>query len=180
MSTIPPYQMGDPQGGPPMKSTTNVWVWVLVGLAGMCVLCGAIGAAVLFPVFAQARQTARLSSSMSSAKQVSNSLALYTSDFDDRFPPMDSGANIVSAIHPYIKNSRLETSAMSYEWNLGLSRLDSKTIENQSALWLFVVPPPTGSKKQTVAFTDYHVRNYDVEEVSSVTAIKPIIAPPVK
>ena len=172
--------MSDPQGGPPQKSTTNVWLWVVLGLAGTCVLCGVIGAAVLFPVFAQARQTARLTSSMSSAKQVSTSLALYTSDFDDRFPPMDSGANVVPRLHPYIKNSRLETLAVGYEWNQALSRLDSKTIDNQSALWMFVVPPPTGSKKQTVAFTDFHVKNYGVDEISPITAVKPVIKPPSK
>lgn len=170
--------MSDPQGGPPQKSTTNVWLWVVLGLAGTCVLCGVIGAAVLFPVFAQARQTAKLSSSMSSAKTFATCVAIYMSDFDDRFPPMDNGPSIVEKIKPYAKNSRLETLAKGYEWNTALSLLDSKKIENAPDLWMFVATQPPDVKKEVIAFADTHVTIKKREEILTVTAIQPKMSKP--
>lgn len=178
MSTIPPFQMGDPQGGPPQKSTTNVWVWVLLGLAGTCVLCGAIGAAVLFPVFAQARQSAKLSGSMSSARSIATAMSMYMSDFDGRFPPMDNGPSIVEKVKPYVKSSRLETLAKGYEWNTALSRLDSKKIENGSELWMFVATQPPDVKKEVVAFADTHIKILKREEISAITSVQPKISRP--
>jgi prepilin-type N-terminal cleavage/methylation domain-containing protein len=46
----------------------------------------AILAAILFPVFAQAREKARQSSCMSNLKQMSLGILQYTPDYDDAFP----------------------------------------------------------------------------------------------
>ena len=46
----------------------------------------AILAAILFPVFAQAREKARASACMSSLKQIGLSLVQYTQDYDEVFP----------------------------------------------------------------------------------------------
>ena len=178
MSNIPPFQMGDPQGGPPQKSTTNVWLWVVLGLAGTCLLCGVIGAAVLFPLFAQARQSAKLSGSLSGAKSVATSLAIYMSDFDDRFPPMDNGPSIVEKIKPYVKSTRLETLAKGYEWNTALSRLDTKNIENSPELWMFVATQPSDIKREPVAFVDTHVKIIKREEIPTITAVRPKMSKP--
>lgn len=46
----------------------------------------AILAAILFPVFARARENARRASCMSNLKQVSLAIMQYTQDYDERYP----------------------------------------------------------------------------------------------
>ena len=53
----------------------------------------AILAAILFPVFAQAREKARQTSCLSNMKQLFNALIMYRQDFDGSMPgPANSGA----------------------------------------------------------------------------------------
>ena len=47
----------------------------------------ALLAAILFPVFARARENARRSSCQSTLKQIGLSIAQYSQDFDERYPP---------------------------------------------------------------------------------------------
>ena len=70
----------------------------------------AILAAILFPVFAQAREKARQTSCLSNMKQLGIALASYTQDYDEGFPratgmgggfPSNSWGTV---IQPYIKN----------------------------------------------------------------------------
>jgi prepilin-type N-terminal cleavage/methylation domain-containing protein len=46
----------------------------------------AILAAILFPVFAQAKEAAKKTQSISNAKQMGTSIMIYTADYDDLFP----------------------------------------------------------------------------------------------
>src|SRR5947207_11277752 len=46
----------------------------------------AILAAILFPVFARAREAARTSSCLSNTKQVALAIMQYIQDYDERFP----------------------------------------------------------------------------------------------
>ncbi|HOS93212.1 MAG TPA: prepilin-type N-terminal cleavage/methylation domain-containing protein, partial [Armatimonadota bacterium] len=55
----------------------------------------AILAAILFPVFAKAREKARQASCLSNVKQMSLSLDRYTHDADECLPPMPCGCNYV-------------------------------------------------------------------------------------
>lgn len=50
----------------------------------------AILAAILFPVFARARETARRSSCASNLSQVGTALNVYAQNYDGRFPPDDN------------------------------------------------------------------------------------------
>jgi prepilin-type N-terminal cleavage/methylation domain-containing protein/prepilin-type processing-associated H-X9-DG protein len=72
----------------------------------------AILAAILFPVFAQAREKARQTSCLSNLKQIGIALTMYQSDYDSMYPPsqLGTGTNIVSwpsMIQPYIKNEQV-------------------------------------------------------------------------
>jgi prepilin-type N-terminal cleavage/methylation domain-containing protein/prepilin-type processing-associated H-X9-DG protein len=53
----------------------------------------AILAAILFPVFAQAREKARQSSCTSNLKQIGLAFMQYSQDYDERFPPV-AGCNV--------------------------------------------------------------------------------------
>ena len=75
----------------------------------------AILAAILFPVFARARENARRSSCQSNLKQIALGIKQYTQDYDEKFPGVilnseASGASPVGwadAIQPYIKSTQL-------------------------------------------------------------------------
>jgi len=47
----------------------------------------AILAAILFPVFAQARESARLTTCTSNAKQIGTAMLMYADDYDETLPP---------------------------------------------------------------------------------------------
>ncbi len=66
----------------------------------------AILAAILFPVFARARENARRSSCQSNEKQIGLGLIQYTQDYDERWPAKgrDNVGPWSSAIQPYIKS----------------------------------------------------------------------------
>ncbi len=69
----------------------------------------AILAAILFPVFAQAREAARKASCLSNLKQLGLALAAYSQDYDETMPPSQLpsfGANVSwpTMLFPYVKN----------------------------------------------------------------------------
>ncbi len=73
----------------------------------------AILAAILFPVFAQARDKARSAQCLSNTKQIGLALLQYAQDYDETFPPSrfanvtDSGGRNTPwsvSIFPYVKN----------------------------------------------------------------------------
>ena len=73
----------------------------------------AILAAILFPVFARARENARRSSCQSNLKQIALGFAQYKSDYDERFPinivgnPAPGVFGWADAIQPYLKSSQI-------------------------------------------------------------------------
>jgi len=73
----------------------------------------AILAAILFPVFAQAREKARAISCISNQKQIGVALAMYVQDYDESYPMADYFTDAgtwndqhewTDAVYPYIKN----------------------------------------------------------------------------
>lgn len=74
----------------------------------------AILAAILFPVFAQAKAAAKKTSELSNVKQVGTGLAIYLSDYDDNYPL----AYAVSANQGWFTTSLIETPA---DWAPGFS-----------------------------------------------------------
>ncbi len=81
----------------------------------------AILAAILFPVFARARENARRASCMSNMKQIGLGIMQYTQDYDERYPYMsiyDNGnvtvsttynnrQSIYAQVYPYTKSWKL-------------------------------------------------------------------------
>ncbi|MEZ0324769.1 MAG: DUF1559 domain-containing protein [Fimbriimonas sp.] len=80
----------------------------------------AILAAILFPVFAQAKEAAKKTVCISNQKQIGLGLMMYMGDFDDIFPQSQWGIgdNQVSwsaMIYPYVKNGKTYKSATGVE-----------------------------------------------------------------
>jgi prepilin-type N-terminal cleavage/methylation domain-containing protein/prepilin-type processing-associated H-X9-DG protein len=72
----------------------------------------AILAAILFPVFAQAREKARQTSCSSNLKQIGTALMMYSSDYDEQMPPSQlpsTGANVSwpTMLYTYVKNEQV-------------------------------------------------------------------------
>ncbi len=70
----------------------------------------AILAAILFPVFARAREKARQSSCQSNVKQLGLGLLMYLQDYDERMVLWNAGpegAGWAKLIQPYLKNVQL-------------------------------------------------------------------------
>ncbi|RYX84383.1 DUF1559 domain-containing protein [bacterium] len=77
----------------------------------------AILAAILFPVFAKARENARRTSCMSNLKQIGLGLMQYTQDYDENYPaagmsptangPLALGYGWAGDIYPYVKSAQV-------------------------------------------------------------------------
>lgn len=97
---------------PSLKSAFTL-IELLVVIAIIAIL-----AAILFPVFAQARESARITTALSSAKQVNLATMLYANDNEDTLPlggmigasidhPSVSASDWQRAIFPYVKSAEV-------------------------------------------------------------------------
>lgn len=95
-----------------MKSKAFTLIELLVVIAIIAIL-----AAILFPVFAQAKAAAKKTAALSNQKQVATSSMMYATDYDDRFPSVydggtaeNCGGDPVCTMYPYIKNLQIWSS----------------------------------------------------------------------
>jgi len=134
------------------KSSGFTLIELLVVIAIIAIL-----AAILFPVFAQARAKARQTSCLSNTKQIDLAFQMYKQDFDETYPfwswwdssPLSSGATGASknhfealwlnAIYPYTKNGQVYTC---------LSDRAYSTPENTALWWWFAENPPVAPALQ--------------------------------
>ncbi len=124
----------------------------------------AILAAILFPVFAKAREKARQTSCLSNQKQIMLGVLMYAQDYDDTLPigcsywyaPGGGGAATrtdsamwVTLIMPYVKNDQLfvcpsNKRTMTNPWGgtIALSYSASMNYEQFSRLMMAELPDP--------------------------------------
>ena len=93
-----------PMNFPSKKRSAFTLIELLVVIAIIAIL-----AAILFPVFARARENARRSSCQSNLKQLSLGVLQYTQDYDEKFPGfLYSGSRAMpDQIEPYIKSDQI-------------------------------------------------------------------------
>ena len=91
----------------------------------------AILAAILFPVFARAREKARQSSCLSNVKQISLGIMMYAQDYDEEFPMgYDTGSprnGLIQTTQPYTKNYQVHDCPSASEKSLPTSYLGSRS-----------------------------------------------------
>jgi len=91
----------------------------------------AILAAILFPVFARAREKARQASCMSNVKQIALGILMYAQDYDETLPRNAIAGNPISGasgairwpalIMPYVKNTQIFTCPSDKKYGLVLN-----------------------------------------------------------
>jgi prepilin-type N-terminal cleavage/methylation domain-containing protein/prepilin-type processing-associated H-X9-DG protein len=98
---------------PVKKNEGFTLIEVLIVIAIISIL-----AAILFPVFARARENARRASCQSNLKQIALGVIQYTQDYDERLPSIEMGAGTnggttsdwilwSDAISPYLKSAQI-------------------------------------------------------------------------
>jgi prepilin-type N-terminal cleavage/methylation domain-containing protein/prepilin-type processing-associated H-X9-DG protein len=106
----------------PMSRRTGKFGFTLIELLVVIAII-AILAAILFPVFAQARDQARQTTCLNNLKQLGTGLMMYAQDYDENFPswPFTTKPNLLSspifrdwgystwvyALMPYVKNNQI-------------------------------------------------------------------------
>ena len=123
----------------------------------------AILAAILFPVFARARENARRSSCQSNLKQISLGNLQYAQDYDERYVMFNM--NWTNALQPYLKSEQIfvcpsnSGALKSYAYNalVGDSATTLANIENATLCPMFVEGYGVGP---TATFTAAQAANY--------------------
>jgi prepilin-type N-terminal cleavage/methylation domain-containing protein/prepilin-type processing-associated H-X9-DG protein len=130
----------------------------------------AILAAILFPVFAQAREKARQATCVSNLKQLGTATTLYAQDYDETYPMLESGGTqrltTANLLDPYIKTNKKNVNAQG--GNLwpedSIWRCPTGTTYNSGDLrsyfkvgynWLYLTQVNPGAKG------DFKGKNYD-------------------
>ncbi len=96
-----------------MQSLRNRNAFTLIELLVVIAII-AILAAILFPVFAQAREKARQATCQSNIRQLSLATKMYQQDYDESYPMLENSAQrytIANMLDPYIKTNKKNTNA---------------------------------------------------------------------
>jgi prepilin-type N-terminal cleavage/methylation domain-containing protein/prepilin-type processing-associated H-X9-DG protein len=124
------------------KNQAFTLIEILVVIAIISIL-----AAILFPVFARARENARRASCMSNLKQIGLGMMMYVQDYDETFPAIAMGpagqeVNWPYLIQPYTKSTQV--------FLCPSAPIASVTNGNYGINWIMVNNPATTTKMAAV------------------------------
>ena len=99
-----PVSLGDRR---PTRAFTLIELLVVIAIL-------AILAAILFPVFARAREKARQTACLSNLKQIGSAILMYAQDYEESLPLVESGTcgtpdsyGWADLVYPYVKNAQV-------------------------------------------------------------------------
>ncbi len=135
----------------------------------------AILAAILFPVFARARENARRASCMSNMKQIGLGVMQYLQDYDERYMP--DHEEWVNAVQPYIKSQQIfrcpSLAESVNDFSPALASIDDRPNADYAINGLFAHGTAQasfqtvaeqimmGERKKGEPHTDYHIDDLD-------------------
>lgn len=125
-----------------------------------CLPMIAILAAILLPVFAQARDRAMETSSESNLKQIGLAITMYAYDHSGKYPSMDTMDHFTASITKYVPQTIMIEPGddQAYVLNAHLSGVDGSKIENPEAAWVAKDPDPHADGMVAVLYADGHVQ----------------------
>ncbi|HLO99927.1 MAG TPA: hypothetical protein VK171_15130 [Fimbriimonas sp.] len=168
---------------PPEKQKFPVWGWILVVLGVCC--CGGIPilAAILFPVFSQAKIAAQTTASMSNLKQLNIAFQIYAADSDDFAMPKENWNEVLM---PYTKAPTLledpllspSEDNLGYGYNGAMSKVEIYRLESPMDQVVFGLTTSPGkdalitkdsvrsihkaSGQTLIGYADAHVSKVDI------------------
>jgi prepilin-type processing-associated H-X9-DG protein len=197
-----------PYDAQPLTPRRNTGWIIALSIGGGCLVITlaivAVVAAILFPVFAQARAAARRASCMSNVKQMSAAALMYAQDYDGYLPPVAAWEN---NLQPYLRSVQVyrcpeRTGVVhGYAYNQLLDRRPIAEVQNgaQTPLFFesslgsvdaadrlesFVTPhrDSSGQPAGIVAFADGHVQALGTapKAAAGLAPTKPVAKPPSK
>jgi len=128
----------------------------------------AILAAILFPVFARARENARRSSCQSNEKQIALGFKQYLQDYDEKYPVAD--ANWPAAINVYTKSSQIlrcpsassgTASDIDYSYNSSLGAKRESQIQSSALVVLNAEADRGAATAATAPGTTGRIRHFE-------------------
>ncbi|ARU40888.1 hypothetical protein CCB80_06905 [Armatimonadetes bacterium Uphvl-Ar1] len=141
--TPPPNFQSFPSSQPKSNSNSNLGIIIgAVVVVGFC-LCLPILGAILFPVFAQAKDAARRTQAISNLKLAATAVIVYTADYDDRFPPtMGENRGLTQSLSPYLPSPNyMVIEDTPVESNPNLASKKSTDVEfPESTIMLYCIP----------------------------------------
>lgn len=124
-------------------------------------------AAVLYPVFAQAKDAARRTSTLSNAKQLAVGAMIYMTDYDDVMPYVQGTAAAKYVLDPYLKNpglwKSLNPNGGEFKLNMAVAGVNVAAVDNPAEVVLFYEEKEWPDGKRCVAYLDSHARVLDRE-----------------
>jgi prepilin-type processing-associated H-X9-DG protein len=153
-------------------------IWLTAGLVVSLIGCTTfpITAAVLFPVFARARENARRSACQSNLKQISLGVLQYVQDYDEVFPNAATDEEFKQDLQPYLQNTEIFVcpsdttgSTNSYVYNkelIGVSVED--LLDPASTPMAWDKDSTQHLQGRNVAFADGHIKWYREEEAQDL------------
>lgn len=108
--------------------------------------CAVVGSAILYPVFAPTKVTCegRGTYPLPAVKQIATAVTIYTLDYDETFPPVQTQDDFKTLLHPYSKNDYLFEVAKdrqtNYIFNTNLSAVKTQNIPSPDQTILIYTP----------------------------------------
>ena len=159
------------------RSAQTTWTFVGIALIGASLFMGLIMSAILFPVFARARENARRSACQSNLKQISLAALQFSQDHKDKLPKGTTMAQWKTQLTPYMGQGSGELfvcpshqgAGESYEVNPALSNKSLDSINNMAATWMFAEPQSglhlDGSN---IGFADGHIKWFKSDRAQEI------------
>lgn len=129
---------------------------------------GATEAAILMPVFAQAKGAAKQTATLSNSKQLALGMMMYASDCDDVMPWAQGIKAVKFATRPYLKNDdlwkSLNPAGGEFRFNMSLGGVSLTDVEDPSETILYYEEKAWPDGRRAVAFADGHAKFVGEEE----------------
>ncbi|MBN9500175.1 MAG: hypothetical protein BGO01_06100 [Armatimonadetes bacterium 55-13] len=116
---------------------------------------------------------AEKTASLSNLKQLSLAAIMYSTDYDDIFPYVQSTNGAFEVMQPYFKNREITKATnpgTQYRLNMAIAGVESTSVENPSAMPLFFESREWPDGTRGVAFCDGHAKFVSRDEWAQLEA----------